>query len=99
MVYVFWDAGDQRISNIIRMSQAASFNAFTDFLDAVNLVPELEICMPIAPEEWDCIYKCYKGKSTHEIVAGCVGCHDGFFQRSTVYLGPHVSLDDMMFFT
>ena len=37
--------------------------------------------MPSTPEEWSTIYEQYKRKSTDEIMAGCVVCIDGFFQR------------------
>jgi hypothetical protein len=35
-----------------------------------------------SPEDWDSIYKSFKCKSTSEIMADCVGCLDGIFQRS-----------------
>jgi hypothetical protein len=71
---------DQR--HIVGMSRDASYKSFCSFLDAVNSAPELDIKMPSTPDEWDEIYQEYRSKSTHEIMAGCVGCLDGFFQRT-----------------
>jgi hypothetical protein len=63
------------------MCKDASYKAFIDFINAVNIAPELAIEMPSTPEEWSTIYEQYKRKSTDEIMAGCVECIDGFFQR------------------
>ena len=52
-------------------------------MEAVNLTPELNIEMPQTPEEWDEIYNQFKTKSTHKIMAGCVGAIDGYFQPTT----------------
>jgi hypothetical protein len=73
---------DQR--HIIGMSRDASYKSFCSFLDAVNSAQELDIKMPSTPEEWNEIYHEYRMKSTNEIMAmaGCVGCLDGFFQRT-----------------
>ena len=71
---------DQR--HIIGSSRAAAYVAFDDFVEAVNLAPELDIVMPQTPQEWDIVYNQYKSKSTNEIMAGCVGAIDGFFQRT-----------------
>ena len=64
------------------MSRDALYKSFCSFLDVVVSAPELDIKMPSTPDEWDEIYQEYKSKSTHEIMAGCVGCLDGFFQRT-----------------
>ena len=71
---------DQR--HIIGSSRAAAYLAVDDFVDAVNLAPELNIDLPTTPEEWEEIYEQYKIKSSNEIMAGCVGAIDGFFQRT-----------------
>jgi hypothetical protein len=71
---------DQR--HIIGSSRAAAYLAVDDFVDAVNLAPELNIDLPTTPEEWEEIYEQYKMKSSSEIMAGCVGAIDGFFQRT-----------------
>jgi hypothetical protein len=64
------------------MSRDASYKSFCSFLDAVNLAPELDTKMPSTPEEWDEIYQEYNMKSSHEIMAGCVGCLDGFLSKN-----------------
>ena len=56
---------DQR--HIIGSSRDAAYCAVDDFVEAVNLAPELDILMPQKPEEWDIIYNQYKSKSTNEI--------------------------------
>ena len=63
-------------------SRAAAYVAFDDFVEAVNLAHELDIVMPQMPEEWDIVYNQFKSKSTNEIIAGCVGAIDGFFQQT-----------------
>ena len=68
--------------HIIGTSPDATYKAFNFFLNSVSSLPDLEIKMPKSPEDWDSIYKSFKRKSTPEIMAGCVGCLDGFFQRS-----------------
>ena len=72
---------DQR--HIIGSSRSAAYKAVDDFVEAVNLSPELAIAMPATPEEWDEIYNQFKSKSTNEIMSGCVGAIDGFFQPTT----------------
>jgi len=72
---------DQR--HIIGSSRSAAYKAVDDFVEAVNLSPELAIAMPATPEEWDEIYNQFKSKSTNEIMSGCVGAMDGFFQPTT----------------
>jgi hypothetical protein len=47
-------------SHIIGSSRAAACLAVDDFVDAVNLAPELDIDLPMTPEEWDEIYEQYK---------------------------------------
>jgi len=64
------------------MSRDASYKSFCSFLDAVNSAQELDIKMPSTSEEWNEIYHESRRKSTHEIMAGCVGCLDVFSQRT-----------------
>ena len=71
---------DQR--HIFGMSRDASYKSFCSFLDAVNSAPELDIKMPNTAEEWNALYHEYRRKSNNELMAGCVGCLDGFFQRT-----------------
>ena len=67
---------DQR--HIMGISRDVSYKSFCSFWDTVNSAPELDIRMPSAVEERFEIYQEYKRKSTHEIMAGCVGCLDVF---------------------
>jgi len=70
------------LRHVVRTCRTAAYDALNDFIDAVNMAPELAINMPETPEQWDAICEGYKRKSTNEIMAGCVGCLDGFFQRT-----------------
>jgi hypothetical protein len=76
---------------IIGSSRAAAYDAFDTFVEAVNLSPELAINMPKTSNEWETIYRQYKLKSTNEIMAGCVGAIDGFFQRTNKPINKEVS--------
>lgn len=71
---------DQR--HIIGTSLTAAYDAVDDFIDAVNCAPELDIHLPQTMADWYEINEGFKRKSTHEIIAGCVGALDGFFQRT-----------------
>ena len=66
---------------IFGMCKDASYKAFIDFINAVNTASALTIEMPSTLEEWNTIYNQYKRQSANEIMVGCVGCIDGFFQR------------------
>jgi hypothetical protein len=72
---------DQR--HIVGTSLDATYKAFDDFVDAVNSCLELDIKMPQSSEEWETINRQFRSKSTKEIIGGCVGALDGFFQRTT----------------
>jgi hypothetical protein len=74
---------DQR--HIVGTSLDATYKAFDDFVDAVNSCLELDIQMPQSPEEWETINRQFRSKSTNEIIGGCVGALDGFFQRTTTF--------------
>lgn len=52
------------------------------FFDPVNAAPELDDCMWKTEEEWHMINHGFKRKSTNEIIAGCNGALDGFFQHT-----------------
>jgi hypothetical protein len=70
---------DQR--HIIHSCCSAAYDAFDDFIDAVNAAPELDIHMPQSQSEWEQLNREWRNKSTNEIIAGCVTALDGFFQR------------------
>ena len=71
---------DQR--HIIGTSLSAAYDAVDDFIDAVNSAPELDIHLPQTTDEWQRINYGFTKKSTNEIISGCVGALDGFFQRT-----------------
>jgi len=71
---------DQRL--IYGTSTSAAYDAVDDFIDAVNCAPELDIHLPQTLEDWKEINEGFKRKSTNEIIGGCVGALDGFFQRT-----------------
>jgi len=76
-------AGGQIADNrhIIGASRAAGYKAFDDFVDAVNSHPELDINFPKSAEEWREVNDGFKAKSSDNIMEGCVGAIDGYFQR------------------
>jgi hypothetical protein len=45
---------------IVSTRRAAAYDAFNDFVEAVNFAPELAINMPQTPDEWETIYRQYK---------------------------------------
>ena len=69
------------IRHIIGASRAAGYQAFDDFVDAVNSHPELAINFPKSAEEWREVNNGFKAKSSDNIMEGCVGAIDGYFQR------------------
>lgn len=71
---------DQR--HLIGCSRKAAYVAVDDFIDAVNSAPELDISFPTTVEEWNDVNAGWTRKSTDELLYGCVGALDGFFQRT-----------------
>ena len=57
------------------------YQAFDDFVHAVNSHPDLIINFPQSPEQWREVNNCYKAKSSDQIMEGCVGAIDGYFQQ------------------
>ena len=52
------------------------------FIDAVNAAPKLDINMPRSKEKLGAFNAGFKMKSTNEIISGCVGMLDKFFQHT-----------------
>ena len=71
---------DQR--HIIGTSKTAAYQAFDDFVNAINQHPELDIKQPQSHEEWVEVNKGFTSKSSDGIMNGCVGAIDGYFQRT-----------------
>ena len=68
------------LRHIIGCSLRAAYRAIDDFIGAVNAAPELDIKLLQSVEEWVKLNQDWKKKSSNEIIAGCVGALDGFFQ-------------------
>ena len=69
------------VRHIMGVSRAAAYQAFDDLVDAVNSHPDLDINFPNSPEEWREVNDGFKAKSSDQIMEGCVGAIDGYFQR------------------
>lgn len=69
-------------SRIVGTGRTAAYDAVDDFIDAVNSASELDIRRPYTPEEWARINRGFRSKSFQEMLHGCVGALDGFFQRT-----------------
>lgn len=68
----------------LNMSRAAAYSAIDDFIDAVNTAPELDICFPTSPEEWNRVREGWQSRSSlPQIYHGCVGALDGKFAPTT----------------
>ena len=76
-------AGGQvsNVRHIMGVSRSAAYEAFDDFVDAVNSHPDLAINFPNSTEEWKEVNEDKKAKSSDQIMEGCVGAIDGYFQR------------------
>ena len=57
-----------------------AYLAVDDFIDAINAVTELDLHLPQSVQEWSRINAGGRQKSMNEIITGCVGALDGFFQ-------------------
>ena len=69
------------IHHIIKSSLSATYQAFDNFVNAVNSAPELDINFPQSPKEWKEVNDGFTAKSSDGIMQGCVGAIDGYFQR------------------
>jgi len=72
------------IRHIFKMSIAASYVCFNDFIDGVNTAPELAIKPPQSDEEWYRKNLGFLAKSSHRIMNCAALCVDGFFQRTNM---------------
>ncbi len=69
------------VRHVAHFSRPATYKAIDDFIDAVNLAPELDISLPRSAEEWKTINDGWRKRSSiPHIYHGCVGAMDGFFQ-------------------
>ena len=70
------------LKHIVGCGRSAIYDCFDDFIDAVNDAPELDINFPQTLEGWQRVNNGFRRKSSNQILHGCVGALDGFFQRS-----------------
>ena len=72
------------IRHIFKMSVAAAYGCFDDFIDGVNTAPELAFRAPQSDEEWYQKHLGFLAKSSHRIMNGTALCIDGYFQRTNM---------------
>ena len=70
------------LKHIVGCCRSAIYDCFDDFIDAANDAPELDINFPHSLEGWQRVNDGFRRKSSNQILHGCVGALDGFFQRS-----------------
>ena len=68
--------------HIMGTSTSAAYDALDDFIDAVICAPELDIHLPQTEADWRQVNQGFTRKSSNQIIAGCCGALDGFFQRT-----------------
>jgi hypothetical protein len=66
--------------NTFGISKAGFYYTRNTFINAVLTCPFLDICLPTIPVEWEKRCKGFALKSATEVLKGCVGAIDGFFQ-------------------
>jgi hypothetical protein len=65
---------------IYNVSRSEAYRCVEQFINAINLAPELAIKMPETTEEWETIRKGFANASSNGIMQGCLGAIDGYFQ-------------------
>jgi hypothetical protein len=73
-------ATDQK--HIFGLSRTEVYRCVNGFIMAVTSAPELQIRMPNSVDKWRDINLGYKQKSRYELLKGCVGAIDGYFQKT-----------------
>jgi hypothetical protein len=68
------------IMNTYGISKTGFYTARNTFLNAVLNCGELDIDLPTEASEWEKIRKGFASKSYNQVLAGCVGAINGFFQ-------------------
>ena len=80
------------IRHIFKMSIAASYVCFNDFIDGVNTAPELAIKPPQSDEEWYRKNLGFLAKSSHRIMNCAALCVDGFFHEQICRLSAKLQI-------
>lgn len=70
------------LRHLTKSLQAAAYQAFNDFINAVNSSPELAITFPQMPAEWIVVNNGFCAKSSDGIMQGYIGAVDGYFQHT-----------------
>jgi hypothetical protein len=68
------------IMNTYGLSKSGFYYARNRFINAVLRCPSLDIKLPTQAEEWEKIRKGFLSKSSYNVITGCLGAIDGFFQ-------------------
>jgi hypothetical protein len=68
------------IMNTFGISKAGFYYTRNKFINAVLTCPFLDICLPTTPVEWEKTREGFALESANEVVKGCVGAIDEFFQ-------------------
>lgn len=68
------------MKHIIGTSLTTAYDAVDDSIDAVNETDELAIRFPSTDDEWRIVNDGFRRKSSNNIITGCVGALDGYFQ-------------------
>lgn len=68
------------IMNTFGISKSGFYHSRRKFLNAILDCNALDIGLPTTPEEWEKTRKGFAAKSANQVLKGCVGAIDGFFQ-------------------
>jgi hypothetical protein len=71
--------------NTFGISKSSFYYSRNRFLNAVLSCNSLDINLPTTPVQWEYVRKSFAAKSVNQVLKGCVGTLDGFFQP-TIYL-------------
>lgn len=69
------------LRDVAGVSSSSVYRCIDLFLDAVNEAEELDLKFPTTDVEIEEAAARFKAKSTHGVMAGCVGCVDGILIR------------------
>jgi hypothetical protein len=68
------------IMNTFGISKSGFYYSGNKFLNAVLSCRSLDINLPTTPLQWEKIRKGFSSKSVNQVLKGCMGVLDGFFQ-------------------
>jgi hypothetical protein len=73
------------IMNTFGLSKSGFYYARKRFIKAVIGCEALDIKLPTHASEWEVIRKGFASRSSNQVVTGCVGAIDGFFQPTAIH--------------